>query len=410
MATRRKSIKTVDKKNFKYDICIVGGLGHVGLPLGIVFASKGLQVCLYDIDSNSADIVRQGKLPFIEYGGEPLLKEALFRQKLEVSLDITSISDARYVIIAIGTPIDEFLNPKTRAFLESISNLKNYLLAEQTIIIRSTVYPNTCQQVLKLLGDNKAWHIAYCPERIAQGYSVEELKKLPQIVAGLSEKAVQDASELFSIVSPKIIRTSMGEAELVKLFSNAWRYIQFAATNQFYMIAQDYMVDYDKVRDAMTEGYGRAATLPTAGFAAGPCLLKDTMQLVAFNSNNFSLGHSAMMVNEGLPNFIVERLRQRYDLNKTKVGILGMAFKANIDDIRDSLSFKLGKILRFRGAEVFYSDEYAKNPDFISKEELVKLSDIAIIGVPHAAYRKLSIPENVEVVDLWGITTKTDSL
>ena len=156
----------------------------------------------------------------------------------------------------------------------------------------------------------------------------------------------------------------------------------------------------------MREGYERAHSLPGAGFAAGPCLLKDTMQLSAFNTNNFLLGHAAMMVNEGLPNYLVENLRKKYNLSKTKVGILGMAFKADIDDVRDSLSFKLGKILRFHGAKVFYSDEFAKNPDFVTKEELVKLSDVVIVAVPHSAYKGLAISKDKEVVDLWKVTEK----
>lgn len=397
-----------EKENHIFDIAIVGGLGHVGLPLGIVFAHKGLNVCLYDIDSRNAELVKQGIMPFTEYGAEPILKKVLNSGKLQITLDNSYISKAKYVIIAIGTPVDEYLNPKTRVFLQVIDNIKKYLHPNQTIIIRSTVYPHTCEQVLKLLGENKGWKIAYCPERIVQGYAVKELKELPQIVAGLTEDALDDASKLFSTISPKIIKASMGEAELAKLFSNAWRYIQFAVTNQFYMISHNFDVDYSNLRRVIMDGYGRAANLPTAGFAAGPCLLKDTMQLAAFTGNNFILGHAAMMVNEGLPNFIVENLRQKYDLTKTKVGILGMAFKADIDDIRDSLSYKLGKILRFHGAEVYYSDEYAKDPTFISKEDLLKRSNVIIIGAPHSAYKDLFITEKMEVVDLWSITKYKD--
>lgn len=387
-----------------FDIVIVGGLGHVGLPLGLAFADKGLKVCLHDIDQKKAELVRKEAMPFIEYGAEHILKKVLDNGNLQLSNDASSISNAHYVIIALGTPVDEYLNPKTRVFLEIINGIKKHLHNDQIIIIRSTVYPHTCQQVLNLLTNenNKEWHVAYCPERIIQGHAIKELKELPQIVAGLSDKAVEDASKLFGHLSPKIIKTSIGEAELVKLFSNAWRYIQFAVTNQFYMIASNFGVDYQKVRQAMMEGYGRVATLPTAGFAAGPCLLKDTMQLAAFNSNNFLLGHAAMMVNEGLPNFIVEDLRKRHDLTKTKVGILGMAFKADIDDIRDSLSYKLGKILRFHGATVYYSDEYAKDHTFVSTEELIESSDVIVIGVPHSAYKELRIPDEKEVIDLWG--------
>ncbi len=391
---------------YEFDAAIVGGLGHVGLPLGLVFADKGLKICLCDINKKNAELVKEGKMPFIEYGAEPILKKALKDGTLTISLDNSSVSKAKYVIIAIGTPVDEYLNPKTRAFLEFFDKIAENLSPEQTIIIRSTVYPHTCQQILSRLGNNSKWKLAYCPERIVQGYSMKELNQLPQIVAGMSEEAVEEASNLFSKISPKIIVVSMKEAELVKLFSNAWRYIQFAVANQLYMMASKFGVDYDNVRHAMREGYERAAALPSAGFAAGPCLLKDTMQLSAFSANNFLLGHAAMMINEGLPNFIVEGISKKYNLSEIKVGILGMAFKADIDDIRDSLSYKLGKILRFHGAKVYYSDEYAKDPTFVSKEELINSCDVIIVAVPHSAYNGLKMPQNAEVIDLWKITKK----
>jgi UDP-N-acetyl-D-mannosaminuronic acid dehydrogenase len=386
------------------DICIVGGAGHVGLPLGLALAAKGQRVILYDTDTEVMAVIRRGQMPFVEHDAEPILKEVIGKT-LFLSSDIRSVSWSRFVIVAIGTPVDEYLNPKLRALLDLFDKLKPYLNDQQTIIIRSTVYPRTCHQVLKALGRDSSgpWHIAYCPERIAQGYAIRELKELPQLVSGLSDKALQDATEVFSAIAPRVIPVTVEEAELAKLFSNAWRYIQFAAANQFYMIAHDFGVDFNRVRQAMVESYGRAASLPVAGFAAGPCLLKDTMQLAAFNNNNFALGHAAMMVNEGLPGFIAERLRQKYDLSRTRVGILGMAFKADIDDTRDSLSYKLGKILRFHGAHVLYSDEFAKDPTFISKEDLVASSDVVVVGVPHSAYKGLAIPPRLDIVDLWGI-------
>jgi len=156
----------------------------------------------------------------------------------------------------------------------------------------------------------------------------------------------------------------------------------------------------------MVRGYGRAATLPSAGFAAGPCLLKDTMQLAAFNNNSFPLGHAAMAINEGLPNFLVDMVSRRHNLSETRVGILGMAFKADIDDIRDSLSYKLGKVLRFHGADVLYSDEFVKDPTFVSKEELIARAQVVIVGVPHTAYKALVLPPHIDAVDLWGVLGK----
>jgi UDP-N-acetyl-D-mannosaminuronic acid dehydrogenase len=126
------------------------------------------------------------------------------------------------------------------------------------------------------------------------------------------------------------------------------------------------------------------------------------MQLFAFGRHSFPLGQMAMTINEGLPNFLVDQLRRRMNLKGRKVGILGMAFKAESDDIRDSLSYKLGKILRFEGAQVLYSDEYVKDPTFISKEDLCRRAQVVIVGVPHAAYKALKPPRRTEVIDLWG--------
>jgi len=390
-------------KDTPFDVAIVGGAGHVGLPLGLVFADKGLNVCLYDINQQVIGKIKQGKMPFIEYGAETILPKVL-NKTLHLTSEIESISHAKTIIIAVGTPVDEFLNPQLRIFLELFQSFKPHLNPEQTIIIRSTVYPRTCLQVKNFLEkDGNHWHIAYCPERVAQGYAVRELRELPQLVSGYSPEAIQEASDLFGMIAKKIITISVEEAELAKLFTNAWRYIQFGVANQFYLIANDFGVDFNKIREAMVEGYGRAANLASAGFAAGPCLLKDTMQLAAFQNNRFMLGHAAMMVNEGMPNAIVENLRKNYDLNQKKIGILGMAFKANIDDNRNSLSYKLGKLLRFQGADIYYSDEYIKDPTFVSKEDLIENSEIIIIGVPHDAYKKITFPDQTHVVDLWGI-------
>jgi UDP-N-acetyl-D-mannosaminuronic acid dehydrogenase len=229
------------------------------------------------------------------------------------------------------------------------------------------------------------------------------LQSLPQIVSGSTPEAAEIAARIFGHIAPKIVTMVPKEAEFAKLISNSWRYIEFAAANQFYMMVEAAGLDYSRLLAGLREDYPRVSNLPGPGFAAGPCLMKDTMQLVAFENNRFLLGNVATMVNEGLPNFIVERLAEQYDLGRKTVGILGMAFKADTDDIRDALSYKLGKILRFHDANVLYSDEYAQDPTFISKEELVEESDIVIVGVPHAAYRNLVVPARIHLVDLWGV-------
>ena len=386
-----------------HDVVIVGGLGHIGLPLGIVFADKGLKTIAYDINEENAEIVKSGQLPFIEYGMEDLLPKVLKSGKLEVSLDIEDVRKAKYVIITIGTPVDEYLNPKLKNFMQFFDNLKNYLDPSQTIIVRSSVFPHTCDMMMRSLGgDTNKWKLSYCPERIVQGYALKELPELPQIVSGVSQEAIDSASELFLHVSPEVVETSIEEAEVIKLMANSWRYIQFAAANQFYMICEQNGLDYDKIRQAMRQGYPRAQTVAGAGFAAGPCLLKDTMQLSSFSGNNFSLGTASMNINEGLPNFLVQRLRRERQLEDTTVGILGMAFKANIDDPRDALSYKLWKVLHFYGTTVLPSDVYIQDDRFFTPEEVIAKSDVVIVGVPHKEYKALTFPEDTELIDLWN--------
>jgi UDP-N-acetyl-D-mannosaminuronic acid dehydrogenase len=391
-----------------HDICVVGGAGHVGLPLALAFAAAGQRVMINDLNTEVMAQIAAGRMPFIEYGAEPLLADALAARRLTFSPTAADVGRARHVIVAIGTPVDEYMNPKLRALLDLVDSLRPHLDSSQTIIIRSTVFPRTCRQIDRLLSaDGRRWKVAYCPERIAQGHAIRELRELPQIVSGSSPEAAAAATALFSLIAPEIVPLEIEEAELAKLFSNAWRYIQFAAANQFYMLSNTIGVDFNRVRDAMVRGYGRAASLPGPGFAAGPCLLKDTMQLAAFNNNSFPLGHAAMAINEGLPNYLVDMISRRRPLVGTRIGILGMAFKADIDDIRDSLSYKLGKVLRFHGADVLYSDEFATDPTFITKEDLVSRAEVVIVGVPHAAYHGLTVPASVDVVDLWNVLPKT---
>jgi len=279
-----------------------------------------------------------------------------------------------------------------------------FLSDEQTIVLRSTVAPGATEFIDRYLKSNgKNTRLAFCPERVVQGKAIKEIQILPQLVSGTTPEALKVASDLFTKIAPGIVEMSPKEAEFAKLICNAYRYIQFAATNQLYMMVESEGIDYNNLLHKMKWNYSRMGSIPGPGFAAGPCLMKDTMQLFAFQRQNFILGQVAMTINEGLPNYIVKRLAQKYDLSKKKVGILGMALKADSDDIRDSLCYKLGKILRFMGAAVLYSDEYVKDPTFISKEELVLQVDIIVIGVPHNVYKTIQFPKNVEVIDMWDM-------
>ena len=389
------------KKN-KTDICVIGGCGHVGLPLALCFADKGLEVSVYDINEESVKIVNDGVMPFLENGCEKLLKNNIGKN-LHVSSNPKVISEAQFVIIVIGTPVDEFLNPDRMIFKEFIDDYYKYFTDNQTLILRSTVYPGTSDWLHNYLEKkSKKIHVSFCPERIAEGKAIEEIYNLPQIVSAYSSKVTKIVSNLFKKLTKDIIVLDPTEAELAKLYTNSWRYIQFAIANQFYMLANGHGKDFYKIYDAMTFKYPRTQSFPKAGFAAGPCLFKDTMQLLSFDNNKFFLGHSAMLINEGMPAFIAEELEKKFDLKTKTVGILGMAFKAESDDPRSSLSYKLRKILNISSKKLFCSDEYIENKSFVSKEELIEKSDIIILGVPHNNYDGINLPKDKYIYDMWN--------
>lgn len=387
-----------------FDLCVVGGAGHVGLPLSIVFAAKGLHVLIYDLNKKALETISRGQMPFMERGAEPLLREVLERNLLSFTTDVADVGRAMNLIIVIGTPIDEFLNPSLKPITSCIDQLLPHLSDQQLIVLRSTVYPGVTQTIAKYLKDKgRNTKVAFCPERIVQGYAVQELQALPQIVSGATPEAEDTAAALFERIAPEIVRLTPNEAELVKLLSNAYRYIQFAVTNQFFLIANSAGVDYYRVLEGMKKNYPRMADVPSAGFAAGPCLFKDTMQLVAFCKNQFSIGHAAMLVNESLPMFVADNLASRYKLEEMTVGLLGMAFKANNDDTRSSLSYKLKKLLSFRAKTVLTTDPYVTtDPTLLPLETVISRSDILVLCAPHAPYRDLQLDDKI-MVDIWNL-------
>ncbi len=385
------------------DLVVLGGGGHVGLPLSLAFADGGWRVGIYDIDAARLERIASGRMPFREDGADELLTRVLAAGRLELGSDATMIGRTDRVLVVIGTPVDEFLGPSMTIFERAVDQIAPHLRDGALVVLRSTVYPGTTAYVAQQLTHlGRTADVAFCPERIAEGQALEELRTLPQIIGADEDRAAARATELFQRLGPKTIRTTSREAELAKLFTNTWRYMKFAVANQFLMIADQAGVDYSNVLRAVREDYPRARDLPGPGFAAGPCLFKDTMQLAAFTSDHFPIGQAAMQVNEGLPAYIVAALERRYGtLHGRAVGILGMAFKAESDDIRASLSFKLRKLLTWAGATVLCTDPYVVDERLLPLERVVADSEVLVLGAPHAAYRNLQIGGK-DVVDVWG--------
>ncbi|GAB3809095.1 nucleotide sugar dehydrogenase [Micromonospora zhanjiangensis] len=388
---------------FSRDVVIVGGCGRVGLPLGLALASRGLSVTLFDINTAAVASVNAGVMPFAEDGADALLGGLLAEGRLVASTDAAAVGTAEILVVVVGTPVDEHLSPDLAAVPQAIQRCAEHLRDGQLLVLRSTLYPGVTASTEKLLVQlGVEIDVAFCPERIAEGRALTELFDLPQIVSARSDRALGRAEKLFRHLTDEIVVLEPEEAELAKLFTNTWRYVKFATVNQFWMMVNDFGLDFARIRNAITHGYPRAADMPMPGFAAGPCLFKDTMQLAAFHRNNFVLGHAAMMINEGLPAYLVSRLEARFDLAASRVGILGTAFKGGSDDPRESLAYKLRKLLLPKAAQVLCTDRYVRDERLVDLDRVLAECDLLIIGAPHREYADLVTDR--PLIDIWGLT------
>lgn len=385
------------------NIVVVGGGGHVGLPLALVLADSGFRSVSLDISNDTVSKINSGIMPFMEDGAQTLLSNTLSKKTFYATTDHKAIESADIVIVVIGTPVDEHLNPDPNAVVNAVSACIPYMNSKQLVILRSTVFPGVTKRVKTLLAESNLFpEVTFCPERILEGHALKELRELPQIIGAFNEDGIARASEVFLRLGVKTIVVTPEEAELAKLFTNVWRYIKFAAANQFWIMSNEAGLDFSKIRDAISFDYPRASDLPNAGFSAGPCLFKDTMQLASFSNNNFALGHSAMLVNEGLPLYVVRKLEEEYDLSELKVGILGAAFKGESDDIRSSLSYKLKKILEFKAKRVLMTDPFVTvDHNLLPLEVTISSSDILIIATPHSVYKQIDTSK--PIIDIWNL-------
>lgn len=389
--------------SFDRDLCVIGGGGHVGLPLALICADSGLRTVVYDVDAEKVLRIRAGRMPFREEGADEMLARGLQSGTLEVESSPGMMARCRVLVLVIGTPVDEHLNPSFSGLQRALDDCREHLRDGQVLVIRSTVYPGTSERLQRHLDrQGLKVSVACCPERVAQGHSLREFRTLPQIVSAFTPEALQQVKEVFGRFTPEFVEMPPLEAELCKLMTNAWRYVQFAAVNQFYMLAADHDVDFARILHGCRHNYPRLAMMPGPGLTAGPCLVKDTMQLAAFSHNQFMLGHAAMLVNEGLPAHLVSMAQRRVDLSTLTAGILGMAFKAGSDDPRDSLSYKLKRLLSLEAKAVLCTDPYVADPRLVPLERVLAEADVIFVGAPHALYRTLAIPPGRTVVDVWG--------
>ena len=388
---------------FSREVCVIGGGGHVGLPLALTFAASGLKTLIYDTNARTVEAIRRGVMPFSEDGAPELLRKVLDQGLLDVRETPEQMSECRFLVLVIGTPVDQHLTPSFTGMNRAIDACADHLRDGQILILRSTIFPGISEHIQKnLKARGLDIRVAFCPERVAQGHSLREIRQLPQILSAFDPETLLAVRELFGRFADEFIEMTPMEAELCKLMTNASRYIQFAVVNQFYTIARENGLDFDRILHGCRHNYPRMQGMPGPGFAAGPCLLKDTMQLAAFSRNSFPLGHAAMLVNEGLPARLVDLAKRDLDLSDRVVGVLGMAFKAESDDPRDSLSYKLRNLLALEARKVLCTDPYVTDPALVPVETVLADADVLFLATPHRAYRELRIPPGKVLYDVWN--------
>lgn len=406
----------------KTKVAIVG-IGRVGLPMALVLADCDFKVFGIGRDPKKIASIKQGKMPFIEKGADPLLKKYVNKTFFPTT-SYEVIKDVDIAILTLGTPIDENMNPVYNQIDSALQSMKPYLKKEQLLILRSTVSPGTTDYVKLIINDvknltvGKNFYLAFCPERIAEGQAIEEIKSIPQIIGGVDNISTRKAVAFFKQIGVECITSDSTSAELAKLFTNMYRYLSFAIANEFMVIAGNYHKDIYEIVNLVNKNYKRGG-LALPGLTAGPCLFKDGLFLIS-DLPYADLILTSWKINESMPLYLVKRIRERTKLDGKKTVILGLSFKPEIDDIRESLSFKVRKAFLRERAKVILHDPFVLDysRQIIEKDvyKALENADIVFIATNHKFYRNLDIKKvkrlvnkNCIICDVWNVF-KTDKI
>ena len=401
-------------------VAVIGAAGHVGLPFSLVCAKAGHKVYGIDTNENLIDEIMSGYVPYIENGAEAILHEQLKTENVDFTVNSSYIKDCDVVAIMLGTPVDNENNPRLDFLFDFIDNtLTPFMKKDTLVLLRSTVSPGTTELVRDRIEDKTGWiegkdfYLVFCPERVLQGKSIEETETLPQIIGAFNETSYNVASAFNKTYNNSDqLMLYPREAEIGKLMTNMYRYVTFALANEFWIIGEKQGVNIEKVTKAINHGYKRM-DLPLPGpNVGGPCLFKDGRFLVT-DIPFGDLINTSFLINEGMPDYIFNRIKVLKP-NVKKVLILGAAFKANCDDTRNSLSFKMRKVCIKNGAEVDMVDPIADKelpwPKF-EKEDY----DSVIVMTPHNIFGMTDLTtfnKDCIMADVWkffDVSKKTQS-
>lgn len=405
----------VRKRDFTLGVV---GLGRVGLPLALAYASRGIRTVGVDLDESRIVAIQAGSMPFQEADGQAVIEQLKDSDRLDVGTDYARLRDADAIFITVGTLLNSDFRPDYSYIEQALTGLAGILRPVQILMLRSTVAPGTLtKRVRPFVETNLGLTVgrdvllASTPERISAGKALQELPTLPEIVGGIDETSSQVAAEVLQTLNSekKVFMTKPEGAELAKLFTNVYRYVTFALANEFALLAEVNGADAHEIIRAANDSYPRGG-IPLPGPCGGPCLTKDGYFLVEnLTFPDFIL--TAWKLNEGVPAYMVRRLKHRLEerdqsLDGSKVCVLGLGFKAEIDDTRQSPALRIIEMLRSEGADVRVSDPFHETADL---ESAVRGVSAIVLATNHKAFRDLPFLDYIKgaepppiLVDCWG--------
>lgn len=400
-------VEKIETKNF---VLSVVGAGRVGLPLATSFANRGVKTYVIDVNDKLIESLQNNIMPFKEKNLKEEWEKARSNGKLFLTANYEEgipISDV--IVISVGTPLAPNFEPDLSSLISASKTIAHFIRDETLVIIRSTVPPTTTKNLVIPIFQNESKsdpYLVMCPERIVEGQAFEELRELPEIIGGKDTKSAQLAGTFFRLLNEKkvIIETDTTSAEVAKLFSNVYRYVNFAIANEFAILADEMGLNGRKIIEMANRSYKRGGISKPAP-TGGPCLSKDGHFLIG-NLPFIDFIRAAWHLNESIPNYIVNRLRKAMGgvLYGVSVGILGIAYKAGSDDTRYSPSVKIAECLERNGSIVHVHDPYV--PSTESLRDVLEKSKVLVFAVNHPEFKSIPLEsiKSVKVIfDCWGI-------
>ncbi len=386
----------------------VVGLGYVGLPLACLCAEKGNKVYGLDVDKNKVGLISKGESPIDDEYLVGKLKS--LNNRIHATIDAGEcIPDSDVVIVCVPTPVDKNNSPDLTALMESVSSVSKHIRQGALLVIESTIYPGTIEEiVLPILKKEKfdAYSndifVAHCPERIDPGNKKWTIEILPRVVGGITKESTRKAADFYAtIITAGIMQlSSVKAAEATKIMENTFRDVNIAFVNEMAQSFDAAGIDIiEVIRGASTKPFAFMPHYPGAG-VGGHCISVDPYYLIE-KAKQLGFNHRFLLlareINNGMPKYAVELLEQQLkklkkQIKGAKVGVLGIAYKADVDDIRESPAFEIIHNLRAKGAEVFVFDPHVRKGSSVKDvDELLIKSDYIILATDHCEFRKMDL-------------------